>query len=706
MEAEKLAAAPTAPLAPQKLFEPIQFVPGVGPMRAPLLQKMGIERALDLLFFFPRTYEETATLRAGDELREDERVSVTGSVLEIEERVTQSGKHMLGALLALDGSPTRVRLLWFNQPFRKQDLRHGQRLLATGRLRSTVISWEMVQPQIVKLADEEVPEEQKPLPIYSLTEGLQQAAMRKIFRAGVKRLVPLVEDVLPEPIREQLGVLPIQDALLQMHWPDSLELSQQARKRFVMQELFTLQLAVGLQRTSRQKTAQALACPASSKVHARILNRLGFILTSDQTRAIADVSSDMQRTLPMNRLLQGDVGSGKTVVAQYAMLLCVANGYQAALMAPTEVLARQHSVSLAKSLASSRVRLGLLTGSMPRGERTRLLEQIRAGEIDLVIGTQTLLSEAVEFAKLALVIVDEQHKFGVEQRAKMRRDGSQPHYLVLSATPIPRTIAMTAFGDLDVSIIRDKPPGRSDVKTYLGDPQTLASWWQFVDAQIAQGRQAFVIAPRVQSGDTEDVLGATGVAADLTAGRFAHRRVGLLHGQLDSREKEQVLTAFSGGDLDLLVATTVVEVGIDVPNASVMTILDADRLGLAQLHQLRGRVGRGRHTGYVCAFPSLGCDARDNERLKVFEKTSDGFELAELDLKLRGPGDLIGTRQHGAAELRIADLARDAELVAVAQRVAREVLDSDPELAALELQRVRKQVMRRHGDWLGVSDVG
>lgn len=705
MEAEKLAIASEAPLSPQKLFEPIQFVPGVGPIRAPLLRKLGIERALDLLFFFPRSYEDTATLRTAEDLRENERVSIVGSVLELDERLTQSGKHMLGALVSLDGA-TQVRLLWFNQPFRKQDLHPGQRLLATGRLRSTVTSWEMIQPQIVKLADGEMPEEQKPLPTYPLTEGLQQAALRKVYRNGIKRLVPLVEDALPPPIREQLGVLPIQDALLQMHWPDSLELAEQARKRFVTQELFILQLAVGLQRMARQKAALAPPCPASPKVHSRILNRLGFILTGDQSRAIADVSDDMQRTVPMNRLLQGDVGSGKTVIAQYAMLLCVANGYQAALMAPTEVLARQHSISLAKSLASSRVRFGLLTGSMPRGERTQLLEQIRAGEIDLVIGTQTLLSEEVEFAKLALVIVDEQHKFGVEQRAKMRRDGSQPHYLVLSATPIPRTIAMTAFGDLDVSIIRDKPPGRSDVRTYLGDPATLDSWWQFVDGQLAQGRQAFIIAPRVQSGEDEDVLGATGVAADLIGGRFAHRRVGLLHGQLDSRAKEQVLSAFTAGDLDVLVATTVVEVGIDVPNASVMTILDADRLGLAQLHQLRGRVGRGRHTGYVCAFPSLGSDARDNDRLKIFEKTSNGFELAELDLTLRGPGDLIGTRQHGAAELRIADLARDAELVMIAQRVAREVLASDPELASPELQRVRRQVMRRHGDWLGLSDVG
>lgn len=705
MEAEKLAGGAESPATPQKLFEPIQFVPGVGPSRAPLFRKLGIERAVDLLFFFPRSYEDTAPLRIAGDLKENERVSVLGNVLEIDERVTQSGKHMLGALLNLDGQSS-VRLLWFNQPFRKQDLRPGLRLLATGTVRSTVTSWEMVHPQIVKLADGELPESQKPLPMYSLTEGLQQTSLRRVFRTGVKQLVGLVEDVLPATIREQLGVMPIQQALEQTHWPDSREQAEQARQRFVSQELLVLQLAVGLQRTARQAAAQAPVCPALPKVHARILNRLGYILTADQSRAISDISHDMERPVPMNRLLQGDVGCGKTVVAQYAMLLCVANGFQAALMAPTEILARQHAQSLSKSLASSRVRLGLLTGTMPRSQRTKLLADIQQGEIDLVIGTQSLLSEEVEFAKLALVIVDEQHKFGVEQRARMRRDDRQPHYLVLSATPIPRTVAMTAFGDLDVSIIRDKPPGRSQVKTYLGDSNNMTSWWQFVDDQIALGRQAFVIAPRVHNSEEEDVVGATGVSADLAAGRFAHRRVGLLHGQLGSAEKEQVLTEFSEGQLDLLVATTVVEVGIDVPNAAVMTILNADQLGLAQLHQLRGRVGRGRHTAYVCAFPSLGSDAGDNERLKVFEKTSDGFELAELDLQLRGAGDLIGTRQHGASILRIADLARDAQFVVKAREVAQRILADDPELSDPSLKKLRRQVLSRHGDWLGLSDVG
>lgn len=696
----------TPPATPKNLFDPIQYVPGVGPLRAELLQKLGIQRALDLLFFFPRTYEDTAPICPGNLLQENVRTSVVGRVVDLDERVTQTGRHMLGALLSLDDS-TCVRLMWFNQAFRKNELAIGMRLMATGIIKSTGTSWEIVHPLYVRLSEDEIPEELKPLPVYPLTEGLQQANMRKMFRVGVKRLIPVVEDALPERVRERLGVMPMQEALMQMHWPDSLETAAQARQRFVLQELLVLQLAVGMQKIKRQAGIQAPACEVTPKIHARILNRLGYILTSDQTKAITQVAEDMQRSVPMNRLLQGDVGCGKTVIAQYAMLLCVASSYQAALMAPTEVLAQQHFNSLSKSLAASRVRIGLLTGSLTRVERRQLLDQLAQGEIDLLIGTQALLSDDVQFAKLALVIIDEQHKFGVEQRAKMRQDHHQPHYLVLTATPIPRTIAMTAFGDLEVSIIRDKPPGRAEVRTYLGQPETMNSWWQFMDDQLSQGRQAFVIAPRVHaSEDEEGVRSASGIAEDLSTGRLAHRRIGLLHGQMDSQTKEQVLAQFVSGDLDILVATTVVEVGIDVPNASVMTIMDADRLGLAQLHQLRGRVGRGRHTGYVCAFASIGCDAQDNARLKAFERTNDGFELAELDLELRGAGELVGTRQSGASTLRIADLTRDVELVAIAQQAARELLEADPELLAEDCQRLKRQVLNKHGQMLSVSDVG
>lgn len=687
------------------LSDPVQFVPGVGPLRAQLLNRLGVQRAVDLLFLFPRGYEQVAALRSGATFTENERVSCVGTIRELDQRVTQSGKHVLGAVAELEGGGF-TRLLWYNQAYRLNELRVGQRVMATGTVRSTVLNWEIVQPQLVLLEPNETPESQKPLPIYPLTEGLKQSALRRMIATALPPLIDLVEEVLPESVCEELDLMSIHDALRQLHWPTDMVSAEKSHRRFIVQELLVLQIAIALQRQLRERKSTALQCDPSAKIHSRILNRLGYVLTSDQMLAIAEVGRDMNRHIPMNRLLQGDVGTGKTLVAQYAMLLCVAHGYQAALMAPTEVLARQHDRTLRKNLASSRVRIGLLVGSLTGSRRRRLEDEIARGEIDLVIGTQTLLSDKLAFKNLALIIVDEQHKFGVEQRAKFRQDQSQPHYLVLSATPIPRTLAMTAFGDLDVSVMRERPPGRATVHTYLGDRRMQSSWWRFCDEQIDKGRQAYVIAPRVSEVATDDRANTESVLELLQTGPFAHRKIGLLHGRLDGDQKERVLTDFASGQLHVLVATTVVEVGIDVPNATVMTILDADRLGLAQLHQLRGRASRGQTPGYVCAFPSAGCDARDSERLRAFEKTSDGFELAELDLQIRGPGDLLGTRQHGLPPLRIADLARDAEAVIQARAVAQRLVRQYEGLNEPSLERLRKQVIRRYGQSLGLSDVG
>jgi ATP-dependent DNA helicase RecG len=693
------------PAETRRLSDPVLTLPGIGHLRAQLFERLGIRRAMDLLFLFPRSYEEVAPLQKVTDFEENIRVSFTGIVQELDERVSQNGKHMLGAVVAADGGGF-VRLMWFNQPFRKNDVRPGLRLVATGILRSTVLNWEMVQPQIVPLAADESPPDRKPLPIYALTEGLKQPMIRDVMKQNVAQLIPLVDEVLPDKIRQRLDVPTLHEALHDIHFPANMEAVDRARRRFKLQELLVLQLAIALQRRGREKLAKAPICEATGKVHARILNRIRFTLTGDQLRAIQDIGRDMSSDKPMNRLLQGDVGSGKTVVAQYAMLLCVAHGFQAALMAPTEVLARQHAHTLERSLAASRVRISLLTGGMARNERTELLNKIAAGEIDLVVGTQALLSEDLRFHKLGLVIVDEQHKFGVMQRARLRDEQSQPHYLVLSATPIPRTIAMTAFGDLDVSTIREKPPGRAAVHTYLGSHETLDSWWRFVDQQIAAGRQAYVIAPRVSETENEEIASAEGIFQSLTRGPFKNRQVALLHGRMDGNEKEQVLSEFAAGKTNLLVATTVVEVGIDVPNATVMTILDANRLGLSQLHQLRGRVSRGTQAGFVCAFASRGSDASDNERLKAFEKSDDGFQLAEMDLIMRGPGDLLGTQQHGLPPLRIADLAADADLVAFARQVAQEILSESPDLEAPSLTKLVRQTLARYGKSMQLSDVG
>ncbi|MBX3422599.1 MAG: ATP-dependent DNA helicase RecG [Pirellulaceae bacterium] len=736
----------------QLLFGPVARVPGVGAERARLLAKLGVRRGIDLLFLFPRSFQEPAPLARASEFVEGGRVSFLGTVLDIGQRVTQSGKHLLGVQVAVEGGGN-VRLVWFNQAFRAEMYRPGDQLLVTGVLKSTVLNWEMVQPQTRPAADQP-PASNHPLPIYPLTEGLKQSAMHQMLRQAVPVLVEQIEEALPEIIQQRLNVPGIRQAINDVHFPASLAAAQAALRRFKLQELLVLQLALAMQRSQREQATRAPQCEPSGKLHARILNRLGHSLTADQSSAVEDIRQDMARAIPMNRLLQGDVGCGKTLVAQYAMLLCVANGHQAALMAPTEVLARQHAETLQRNLARSRVQVGLLHGGLPRGQRTKLLEQISAGQVNLIVGTQALLSEQVHFQRLGLVIVDEQHKFGVLQRARLRSEQLQPHYLILSATPIPRTIAMTAFGDLDVSIIRTRPPGQATVRTYLTTHEQLSSWWQFVDRQISRGRQAYVIAPRIATAAVpeppvqetisafvdevqpsainasseleqpdsaikqqqmpttslpsvrEGAASAKGTFELLRAGPLAHRRLGLLHGRLPPHEKEAVLDQFARGQLDVLVATTVVEVGIDVPNASVITILDADRLGLSQLHQLRGRVARGRFTGYACAVASVGCQSQDNERLAAFQKTDNGFELAELDLKLRGPGDLLGTSQTGMPSLRVANLVEDTELLDLARETAREILKSDPQLAQPEFTRLIHQTLRRYGKSLELGDVG
>lgn len=692
---------------PNPLRQAVQLLPSVGPSRIGMMRRLGIRRAGDLLFLFPRSYEEPAQLQQVKDFVENTRCSFVGTVVDMDERVTQSGKHMLGVQVDPDGGGG-VRLLWFNQPFRKKELAIGQRLLVTGVMKSTVLNWETVQPQIqVVVEGDDLPVTTAPQPVYPLTEGLRQPVMRSLMRDVLPDLISHVEEVLPPRLREQLDVASIAVALNDVHFPETLSAAEAARRRFKVQELLVLQLAITIQRRAREIAARAPVCTATGKIHARILNRLPHTPTIDQAHSIEEIGQDMSRETPMNRLLQGDVGSGKTVVAQYAMLLAVAHGCQAALMAPTEVLARQHVSTLNRSLASSRVRVGLLTASMPAQQRNQTLEKLAAGELDVLVGTQSLLSDQVRFHRLGLVVVDEQHKFGVMQRAKLRTDDAQPHYLVLSATPIPRTIAMTVFGDLDVSTIRSKPPGRAAVHTYIAGHDHLEAWWQFVDKQIEAGRQAYVIAPRVASlGEPDEPASVEGLYQQLRTGTLAHRRLALLHGRMDGAEKEAALSKLASGETQILVATTVVEVGIDVPNATVMTILDADKLGLSQLHQLRGRVSRGTHAGYVTAVATKGCDNRDNQRLKAFEKSDDGFELAEMDLAMRGPGDLLGTSQSGLPTLRIASLVDDGPLLELAQGTARALLAEDPTLEAADLQLLRKQTLRRYGDSMELGDVG
>jgi ATP-dependent DNA helicase RecG len=684
------------------LTTPVKYLKGVGPARAELLQKLGLATARDVLFFFPRDYEDLGERTPIDRFQEGVPVSVVGVVEESELRPTGTGKSMLGVLIRQDQS--YLRAIWFNQSYLHDQFKRGRRVLLMGTPKMSGMRWELVHPKHEFLEENEEPPTGRVLPVYPLTEGLNQGMMRKIVGNVVELCTAGVDEALPESLLDEYGLWPIGAALPQIHQPTDRKSLEPARRRFIFQELLVMQLALAIRR-QRLTHAQSPPLPLTAKIDARIERLLPFEVTPGPRRAIQEIGGDLAQSVPMNRLLQGEVGSGKTVVAVYALLIAVAHGWQGALMAPTEVLARQHRLTLEKLLTGSKVRIGQLVGGLTAGERQRTLEAIKAGDIDLVIGTQAIVQAGVEFARLGLVVIDEQHKFGVRQRAMLKQAALAPHYLVMTATPIPRTLTMTQYGDLDVSTLKDAPPGRQPVNTYLATDGEAAKWWEFVRTKLREGRQAYVIAPLVEESELRKTHSTEQLFEELANGELADFRVELLHGRMTSDEKEAAMDRFRRGEIQVLVATSVVEVGIDVPNATLLTVMGGEWFGLAQLHQLRGRVSRGVHSGYVCVFAGA-TNEEARQRLAAFTKTSDGFEIAELDFTLRGPGDLFGTKQHGLPPLRIADLVRDSAILQEARTAAQKIIATDPELSRPKYALLKRQVFGRYGAALELGDVG
>ncbi len=685
------------------LNTPVAQVHGVGRHRAELLAKLGIRSASDLLFDFPRDYLDLSNERPIVELDEGELQTVRGMVTEVAAASSGFGKTRV-SILVQDPSG-HLRATWFNQPFMRNRFHEGQPLLLTARPKMRGMMWEMSHPQITYLAEEEATSEGKRmLPVYSLTEGVSQYYMRRMVEAAVEDFADVPEEVFPASLLQQCDLLPLAEAIRTIHAPEDAESRDRARRRFIFQELFVLQLALSIRR-AQQQLLQAPPLDTTTKIDARIRRLLPFDLTPSQEAAIGEVSADMALGRPMNRLLQGDVGSGKTIVALYAMLVAVAHGKQAALMAPTEILARQHADTLAAMLEASRVRFAVLAGGMAKRERAELLEKIASGEIQVVLGTHAIIQENVRFKELGLVVVDEQHKFGVRQRAALRQSDQSPHYLVMTATPIPRTLTMTLFGDLDVSTLTELPEGRQPVNTYLVEPDRQERWWQFVRDRLREGRQAYVVAPLVDESETIAAPSVAEAFEQLTNGELEAFRMGLLHGRMSSAEKQQAMEDFRDGETQVLVSTSVIEVGVDVANATVMTVAGAERFGLAQLHQFRGRVGRGNHPGF-CGVLLGDMSELSRERLEAFSSSTDGFALAELDFEMRGPGDLFGTQQHGLPPLRIADLNRDRELLEAARRDAQLLIAADPGLQHADHAKLRRQMLARYGKALDISDVG
>ena len=538
------------------------------------------------------------------------------------------------------------------------------------------------------------------LPVYALTHGISNSLMAGLARRCVDACAGQMEEVLPRALRQEHALAAAEFACRSIHFPEDEEALELARRRLIFEELFCLTCGMALLRTRRD---QAAGTPFSIPPEEGFLSLLPFPLTGAQRRVMGEIAADVSSGAPMNRLVQGDVGSGKTMTAAYGAWLAAKNGRQCALMAPTELLAEQHFRSLSLLLGAAGLRVGLLTGAVKGKARKDLLSALAAGEVDLLIGTHALLSEGVDYADLGLVITDEQHRFGVAQRAALSAKARRPpHVLVLSATPIPRTLSLVIYGDLDVSVIDELPPGRTPVQTFVVGEDKRQRMYGFVRRLVGEGRQVYMVCPAVEEGEDEGagLKAAVTYARGLQTQVFPDLRVGLVHGKMKPREKDAVMTAFAGGELDVLVSTTVIEVGVDVPNAALMVVENADRFGLSQLHQLRGRVGRGRHQSY-CVLVTSTRSQESRERLRVLTRTTDGFQIAEEDLRLRGPGDFFGQRQHGLPQLRIADLAGDMRVLKEAQQAAQALLEADPSLKRPEhaglLARVRK-LFSDHGD--------
>ncbi len=598
------------------LDESVQFLKGVGSARAELLAKLGVRTVGDLVLHFPRSYDDLSDVRRVDQLEAGILQTVQGEVVEINGKELADGRTVLSIVIA-DERGRCVEGSWFNQVWMARQFRYGQRVAFSGKPRWFKDHWQMNSPRFKALDGEGGASRPEIVPVYPLTEGLRADQLRPIIRLALARAADQVLDLVPAVLRVKRGFSPASQALWEVHFPEVLPQGLAARRRFIYEEFLVLQVALALRRREVRDRQKAPQLVTTAAIDAHIRRLFPFKLTGDQDRAVAAVRRDLASDRPMQRLLQADVGAGKTAVAVYALLVAVANKHQAALMAPTEVLARQHWHTIERYLAASRVRRALLTGSLPVKARRRLLEDLKAGNLDLVIGTQALVQEGVEFAKLGLVVIDEQHKFGVNQRARVRKLGTDPHYLVMTATPIPRTIALSVFGDLDTSTIRQLPPGRQPVKTRWHTESQRARIYERFRELLKQGRQAYVVCPLVGESEALDVTAAEQRFVELRDGPFNDFRVGLLHGRQSDEEKDRVMQAFRDHQLDLLVTTLVIEVGVDVANATLMLIEHAERFGLAQLHQLRGRISRGPVAGECYLFADAGTDEAQ-QRLRDF----------------------------------------------------------------------------------------
>src|SRR5687767_2319141 len=669
------------------LETPLQFMKGVGPRRAADLQRVGLATVEDLLYRFPIRYEDRGSFQTIASLKPGVSASIAGEVLGCGIRPTRRPRFKIFEMIVRDETGS-LRAVWFNQPFLNDVFRPHQRVILFGKLELTPHGLQLQNPQYEILRGDAPPDAAAPaeveddtlhtgriVPVYEKTGHLTTKMQRVLVHHVLSQLPPDVPDPLPVDVRSRQRLIERRTALMEVHFPaagtpieDLNQFRSAAQRRLIFEEFFLFQLGLVLRKRRSDADRKPRSVVVTDDIRQAARNVLPFKLTGDQRKVIAEIVEDMKRPQPMNRLLQGDVGSGKTIVALMAAIVAMENGFQVAFMAPTEILAEQHFINIRRLLERSRFRIALVTGATPAKRRREIQAELAGGSIHLVVGTHALVEDPVGFRELGLVIIDEQHRFGVIQRAALRAKGQHPDVLVMTATPIPRTLALTTYGDLDVSVMREMPPGRHPIKT-IAKPETRRDEiYEFVRAQLDAGRQAYVIYPLVEESEKVDLKAATEMADHLAQDIFPAYRVALLHGRMKQDAKDRVMSAFARGEYHILVSTTVVEVGVDVPNASVMVVEHAERFGLSQLHQLRGRVGRGPHQSYCILLYQYPLTDQGRERLKALTETTDGFVIAEKDLELRGPGDFFGTRQSGLPTLRVGDLMRDHSIMEEARR--------------------------------------
>ncbi len=689
-------------ISAKELDTDVRFVKGVGEKMASVLSKLGVVTVRDLLEHYPARYEDRTKLVRVAQLRDGQRAALRLFVSETQQQRTTRRALNIIRVAAVDETGTLV-LVFFNQPWMKEKFLRlrGKAIMVFGQVRYGRMGCEMNTPDWEPLDDDEADPWSygKFVPVYPLTEGLTQGRMRRIIRGALEKYAGFVEDCLPRYLLDKLDLMDAVSALKSIHWAESQVENDAARKRLVFEEFFYLQLVLAQTRRDAGVDAPGISFTPQSGLLNDLKSHLPFSLTAAQERVIKDIWNDMKRPHPMHRLLQGDVGSGKTVVALAAMALAAKNGYQTAIMAPTEVLAEQHFIQMQALGERFGLKVELLGGGLPAKAKQVIYKQLQSGEIDAVVGTHALIEEQVHFHRLGLVVIDEQHKFGVKQRSALRDKGQAPDMLVMTATPIPRTLTMTVYGDLDISIIDELPPNRKPVKTHHKPQKDRQRVYDGVREILRKGGQAYVVCPLVSESEKLQAKAATELAIDLQENVFPEYRIGLLHGQMKHDEKQSAIQLFRDKKCQLLVCTTVVEVGVDVTSANVIVIENAERYGLAQLHQLRGRVGRGEQQ----AFCILLSDANNEDALKRMEvmcRTNDGFDIAENDLKIRGPGEFFGTKQSGLPEFKIADILNDVPILELARAEAAWIIDKDPELRSPENIRAGEVIALKYRERL------